>query len=355
MAGGSVPGGDQSATMYAGGFDMIRVGVVGLGVGQVHLQEYGAHPKVRIAAVVDVNEERSQEVAEKYGVPGFRTIEEMLHGTEVDAVSLCTPPAVHAEQVEKLAQAGIHILVEKPMAPSIPDCQRMIKATRSAMVRLMVAQKKRFAPAYVFLKQKFAEDFGEPCWACVKFAHGRVDKDWFWAEQDGGGPVLENAIHMFDLLRFLMGEVETVYAQGGNMFRPDVGDQIDSAAVVLRFSNNGCATVACGYASEWGFADERVSIVTPRVCCEVSGPFDLPNRLRYIKRIDPGRPRELSFEDADGFKAEITEFVDSIETNRSPKVTGEDAAKSVTVALAVKKSIREKQPIQMANMGLQEA
>lgn len=326
---------------------MLRVAVIGLGIGKVHLREYKQNPKTQIAAVVDILPEIAQQIAVQYETRAFTSIAEMLKNTAIDAASICTPPAVHAEQVEQLARVGVHLLVEKPMAPSLADCQRMIQAARQAGVKLMIGQKKRFYPLYTFLKEKFASEFGQPRWAAVKYALGRVDKGWFWDERDGGGPILENAIHQWDLLRFLFGEVETAYAEGGNLFRPDYPGQIDTAAVTLRFRSGAYATVACGYGSEWGFADERVSLTTPQVACEVSGPFDRPNLLRYIFRSDPKSVHEMTFENVDGFKEEIAEFVAAIEENREPKVTGEDAARSIALALAVKRSIREKRAIHL--------
>lgn len=329
---------------------MIRTAVIGLGIGKVHVAEYKKHPRAKVVALVDLDEERLAASSAEYQVLGFRTIPEMLANVRLDAASICTPPACHAEQVEQLAQAGVHVLVEKPMAPSLADCRRMISAAERAGVKLMVGQKKRFSPLYAFLKRRFADAFGEPRWAAIKYALGRVDKSWFWVEDDGGGPILENAIHVFDLVRFLMGDVETVYAAGGNLFRPDVGTQIDTAAVTLKLANGGYASIACGYGSEWGFAEERISIATTRVCCEASGPFDRADRLRYIYRTDPRRPQEIIFEEPSGFTEEIAEFVEAIEQDRPPAVTGEDAARSIAVALAVKQSIRESRPVRVAEL-----
>jgi len=329
---------------------MIRAAVVGLGIGLVHVREYQANAGVQLVAVVDTNRERAREIAMKHGVAPFQTIGDMLECVEIDAASICTPPLYHAELVEGLASAGVHVLVEKPMAPSMQDCQRMISAAREGGVNLMVGQKKRFSPVYAMLKERFAGDFGQPRWGCVKYALGKVDKPWFWAERDGGGPILENTIHVFDLLRFLMGEVDLVYAQGGHLFHPGFSDQIDTAAVVLRFRSGGYATIACGYGSEWGFAEERLSLATPTVCCEVWGPFDRANHRRYIHRGDPEHPQEVSFEDVNDFREEIAEFVASIEQDRTPAVTGQDAARSIAVALAVKRSIRERRPVELSEM-----
>ena len=166
---------------------MMRVAVIGLGIGEVHLEEYKAHPGAEITAVVDIHEDARNVLAAEYGVPGFASIAEMLGAAEVDAVSLCTPPGGHAEQVEDLAGAGIHVLVEKPMASSLEHCSRMIDAARNANVKLMVAQKKRFSAPYVFLKENFEGEFGEPRWASVKYALGRVDKDCSGRRMTGAG------------------------------------------------------------------------------------------------------------------------------------------------------------------------
>jgi len=326
---------------------MMRVAVIGLGIGKVHLQEYAANPRTRIAAVVDINPEARQASAAAYGVPGYASIAEMLRQTPIDAASVCTPPAYHAAQVEELAAAGVHALVEKPMAPTLADCHRMIEAARRGGVTLMIGQKKRFSAPYAWLKPRLGGEFGEPKWASIKYALGRVVKPWFWDERDGGGPLLENTIHIWDLTRFLMGEVATVYARGGNLFRPDVGDQIDAASATLGLANGGTVSVACGYGSEWGYAEERVSIATPLVCCDVSGPFDRPALLRYIWRQEPKNVHEMTFAEATGFAEEIDEFLDAIAERRPPAVTGEDAARSIAVALAAKRSIREAREIRV--------
>ena len=329
---------------------MTKVAVIGLGIGKVHLQHYARNPHAEIVAVVDTEPARCDEIAAQFGVPGYATIADMLSRASVEAASICTPPACHAPQVDELAAAGVHVLVEKPMAPSMADCRRMIAAARESGVVLMVGQKKRFSSPYAFLKAKLDHEFGEPRWISIKYALGRVDKAWFWEEADGGGPLLENSIHVFDLVRFLMGEVETVYAHGGTLFRPDVAPQLDVAAISMGMANGGCVSIGCGYGSEWGFADERLSLATDSACCEVLGPFDRPNLMRYIRRDDPAHPIALDFDEPSGFEEEICEFLAAIHEHRQPSVTGEDASRSIAVALAVKQSIRERRIIRPAEV-----
>lgn len=326
---------------------MTRVAVLGLGIGKTHLREYVRNPHAQLVAVADMNRDLADQLGAEYNVPSYGSLDELLANAKPEAVSVCTPPAVHAEQVEQLAAAGIHALVEKPMAPTLEDCVRMIRASEKRGTVLMIGQKKRFSGPYAFLKARIDGDFGQPLWASIQYALGRVEKDWFWREADGGGPLLENAIHMYDLVRFLMGEVRTVAAHGGNLFRPDVAPQLDTAAISFGMASGGVVSLGCGYGAEWGFASETVALASRDMCAQVSGPFDNPNRMRLIHRDAPGDIQDLDFEASSGFAEEISEFLCAIHEHRTPSVTGRDAARSIALALAVKRAIRDRKPIRM--------
>ena len=329
---------------------MINVAVIGLGVGRTHLATYQQHPDATIRGVVDIDTDLAADMGKTFGVSSYASINALLANQQIDAASICTPPGVHADQVETLTAAGVHVLLEKPIASSLTDCRRIIDAGDRANVTVMVAQKKRFIPAYAFLKERFGGEFGQPLWVNVKYALGRVTKPWFWDEADGGGPIVENAIHVFDLIRFLMGDVESVFAEGGNLFMPDYPDQIDTAAVVLRFVSGGIGNITCGYGSEWGFADERISIATPKVVCEMQGRFDGPQELRYIYRDRPDQPYTPEFDpDVNGFEREIDAFLSTVESGGPSPIPAEDAARSLAVALAVKQSAREGQRITLGD------
>ena len=194
----------------------VRVGVVGLGVGRRHVELFGAAEGAEVAAVCDIEEAAADEVAAQCGARPYASYGAMLEGERLDAVSLCTPPKLHAPMTEQAAARGLHVLCEKPMAPSVADCQRMIDACEGAGVTLMIALKKRFAPQYDRVRELCAGQM--PTWACARFALGRVDKDWFWDDADGGGPLLENSVHVIDILRHLMGDVARVSAEGGTLF-----------------------------------------------------------------------------------------------------------------------------------------
>ncbi|NLH98619.1 MAG: Gfo/Idh/MocA family oxidoreductase [Chthonomonadales bacterium] len=327
----------------------LRVAVIGLGVGRRHLQSYAAMPDVEIAAVADTDAVRLADCATQWNARPYTDARRMLETERLDAVSICTPPASHCELTQAAAAAGVHVLCEKPMAPTVADCTAMAAACRDAGVRLMIAQKKRFHPLVARLKALTQAELGPIRWAVVKYALGRVPMDWFWAEEDGGGPLQENSIHAVDALRYLIGEVASVMAVGGNLFNPERAPQIDTASVSLRFQNGAIAAMGLGQASEWGFADEHFFFACTGGEARFSGRFDVPVNWWMALRSAPDQPEAEQVPPDDCFDREIAHFLECVRTGSEPLVTGEDAARSVAVTVAIKESIRTGEKVTLAD------
>lgn len=323
----------------------VKIAVVGLGIGKSHLKYYKQIPDVEIVGAVDTNPEVLGQISNEFNIKTFSSVDDLLKKSKPDGVSLCTPPKSHPALTEIFAKNNVHILCEKPMAPTIEDCERMIDVCEKNKVFLMIGFKKRFSPAYRFLKENFDGEFGIPKWILIRFALGRVEKDWFWNEDDGGGPIRENTVHMIDLLCFFLGKVKTVYAEGGNLFMSEFSPQIDAAIFTMRFKNGTIAGIGAGYASEWGFAKEQATFVSEKVVCEVNGSFDKPRNIQYIYRNNPSQIFEKYFENPDGFFEEIKHFVDCIKNKTNPAVTGEDGLYALKVCEAIKASVIKRKPI----------
>lgn len=319
----------------------LRAAVIGLGIGKEHLKYYLSFPDVRVVGIADINEKVLQDISRNNNVNGYTDVKQMLEKEKPDCVSICTTPGSHLSLASLAAERGIHILCEKPISATIKEAEGIISVCKKNKVQLMIGFKKRFAPAYSFLKEKFAGEFGKPVWGLVKFALGRVEKNWFWDEKDGGGPIVENTVHMIDLMRFFMGEVERIHAEGGNYFMKNYSTQIDSAVFTLGFKGGAIAAVGAGYASEWGFAKEEVNLTTDRVVCEVKGFFDNPQNLKYIYRKNPSEVFEKDFDEPGGFRQEITHFLDCARNGKNPEASGEDGLKALKICLAVKESVRK--------------
>ncbi len=321
----------------------LRAGVVGLGVGKTHLRYYSQMSDVELVGAADMRFDVAEQAAEQYKIAPFQTAEELLDKGNLDLLSICTPPKSHLEITELAASRGVHVFCEKPMAPSVADCDAMIEVCEKNNVKLMIGLKKRFAPAYCFIRDEL--DFGQILWANYKFALGRVDKDWFWEEDDGGGPILENTVHAIDNLRALMGNVMRVYAEGGNLFMEGRSPQIDAAVFTLRFESGGIASVAAGYGSEWGYTRETLAISSKTMAADISGGFDNPTDLRYIHRSNPADEKTVCFEDASGFSGEFVHFVECVREDKTPIPNGIEGRETVKVCLAVKASARTGKPI----------
>jgi predicted dehydrogenase len=330
----------------------LRIGVAGLGIGKRHLVSYGGMEDVEIVAVADPRMDAAEAEAAKWGAAAYADGATMIREAGLDAVSVCTPPALHLPLSCAAANAGVAVLCEKPMAPSVTDCSGMVEACRSAGVTLMVAQKKRFHPLIRRMKEAAGGELGPIRWAVCKYALGRVPMDWFWDEADGGGPLLENSIHTVDMLRHLVGEVATVYAAGGNLFNDDRAPQIDSAAVTLTFEGGAVAALGLGQASEWSHAEERFYFACERGEAAIEGQFDCPTHWWQALR-DGSKPNvDETVPPDDCFDAEIGHFLQCVRTGAEPLVSGEAARGSVAVCLAIKESIRTGQPVRPQSTAL---
>jgi predicted dehydrogenase len=330
--------------------ELLKVAVVGLGAGRMHLASLAKRHDVKIVAVCDIIKEVADKFAAAHRARAFTDMATMLQEARPEAISLCTPPSLHAAQTELAASRGVHVLCEKPMAGRVGDCERMIAAAERAGVTLMIAQKKRFHPFYAYLKAQTQKEWGPILWAQVRFALGRVEKDWFWKEGDGGGPLVENSVHVFDLMRYLMGDVEKVFAFGGTLFMNHRAPQIDAAAATLKFVSGGIAGLSVGYGSEWPMAREQMAFATPKIVVDCDGGFDRPNVFRGCYRDNPAKPLCLDFPstaDFAGFDAEIDHFLACVREGREPIAPGRDGKEAVRLCLAVKESVRTGRVIEM--------
>ena len=323
----------------------MRLAVIGLGIGKVHAQVISQLPELALVGVCDLRAEVAQEVGAQNGTQAFSDWREMVETAGPEAVCLCTNPKTHLPLGLELAQRGIHILCEKPMAPTVQQCLDLADGCAQAGVVLMIGQKKRFTPAFQFLKERVGGEFGRPLSLNYRYHLGQVPRDWFWEEEDGGGPILENSVHTFDALRYLIGEIKTIRGLGGNLLNPDRRPQLDVALGLLEFENGCIGAVELGTASEWTVADEELFIACEKAVVRSRGRFDRPSEIVCFDRAGTG-PQTLEVDysagnDARDFIAEITHFVDCIRTGQTPLVTGRDAARSIACCLAMKRAVRE--------------
>ncbi|MCH8292184.1 Gfo/Idh/MocA family oxidoreductase, partial [Candidatus Poribacteria bacterium] len=303
----------------------MKVAVIGLaGVGKAHVDRWATIPDVELVSVCDIVPQIAAEFASKYGVKTYTSTEEMLDKENLTAISICTPPKIHLALTQMAAERGVHVLCEKPMASTVVDCQGMIDVCKANEVVLQIGHKKRYIPPLLRLKELTQGEFGPIQYMVHRYPHpGMSHKDWFWAEDDGGGPILENAVHAADILGFLMGDVARVYAEGGTFFAPDRKPQIDCAMFTLRFKSGAIGVVNAGMVSMGSFSFEDFYVANENGVAEVTGGFDRAEILRYAFRDNPNDVQEESYPNFDAFRAEIESFITCIQTGSKPRASGE--------------------------------
>ncbi len=325
----------------------LRVGVVGLaGVGRQHIRCILSLDALELAALCDIDPGVLAATEAPAGVRRLADVREMLGAGGLDAVSICTPPASHPEIAEAAAQAGCHVLCEKPMASTLEGCDRMMGACQQAGVVLLIAQKKRFLPAVQRLKELTA-DLGPLRFGAHVYPHPWLsDKPWFWDENDGGGPLLENAVHAADLMRHIFGDVARVYAEGDSHLSFWPQPQLNCAVYTLRFTSGALATVAAGMVSVPALNRESLFVAGDGGAVQISGPFDGPCEVHWGRREAGAEPHSESCE-GDPFELEYTHFADCCAGSAQPLIPGEEGKEAVRLCLAVKQSARSGIPVSL--------
>jgi len=303
----------------------------------------------RLVAVAHYNPERFAGISARFGVP-CASQEEMLADPAVDVVCVCTPSGQHAEQAIAAARAGKHVLVEKPMALSLADADAMIAACERAGVQLGVALQRRVTPPFQRIHRAIeAGDLGELTLGVVTIPYHRPQAyfdqaDWrgTWA-LDGGGVLMNQGIHLVDLLVWYMGDPTEVQARTGTLHREIEVE--DTLAATLRFGSGALATITATTTAAPGFP-HRIEIYGTgggiQVEGESVGRWELADPAGASVEPPPigigasagagGDPRGIA---ATGHIGIVRDFVEALRTGRAPRIDGREGRRSLAAVLAI--------------------
>lgn len=327
----------------------IGVGIIGAGrMGDRHVEAYSKIDEARLIGIVDVIPEKAKKLAKKYGVKWFKDIEHLLANPKLDAVNICTSSASHTEPSILAMEAGKHILVEKPLALTLNDCNKIISAAEKTGVFLMVGQTHRFYPSNIAVKKEIdSESIGNAFMAsdfCMNpgFLPGKPRMpDWARIRAMGGGVFMLDAVHTVDRLRWwLNSDVDAVYTVGmGRNVCKTEGETEDSGVVAIQFKNKSYATIT-HISPSHGIYDNVTKIIgTKGVIHLVFGSEVKVGRQKWrrVPFLFQSSPPSYSHV-LQGFINELTEFVNSILEDQQPSVTGKDGRAAVEIVLAIYKS-----------------
>jgi myo-inositol 2-dehydrogenase/D-chiro-inositol 1-dehydrogenase len=313
--------------------EKLKIGIIGAGyIGGVHAMILANDQRTSVTSVYDVLGEKADRLARLSGASVRRTATDVIH--ECDAIYITTPNTRHTELAIVAAQAGKHVFCEKPMATTLADAEAVLAAANKTGAVFQVGHNRRFAPVYVKLKELLATTH-KPHSAHVKMNRGELlQPEWVGNPSVTGGFLYETTIHMFDMMRFLFGEVKKLQAATSQHEYPE----IDDFSVLLQFADGMHATFASAADASWLFPFERVEVFghhTTIATREMEG-------LVYTEGLD-GRTVEhsmhqLSKEEKWGYLQEDQSFIAAIINRTQPEITAFDGYKSVELVDACYRS-----------------
>ncbi|MEM4246150.1 MAG: Gfo/Idh/MocA family oxidoreductase, partial [Candidatus Bathyarchaeia archaeon] len=271
--------------------------------------------------------------------------EAFLADPEIDAVYLTLPNALHAEWTIKAAEAGKHILCEKPMATSLKEADEMIEAAARNRVKLMIAHVLHFLPEYAAVKKVLLKgDVGRAFSGCALrwlgepyFPFSSAWDGWYSRPEMGGGATLSMQIHDIDFFRSLFGDAKEVYTVSRNFNHPGSGTD-DFSVTTLFFDNGTIATCEAGFASPSPFTQQldllaEAGYITLRsggLLTSIKGSGASPVKTFY----KDGRVEEVAVEEVNGYCEEIRHFVSCVVKDETPKVSPYDSRETLRTVLA---------------------
>ena len=315
----------------------LRVGLVGAGLmGRRHLEALGRDERVRVVAVADAVREVAEAAAGPAGARPVRTVAE-LADLGAQAVFVTLPNVYHAEIVLEALDLGLHVFSEKPMAIQLDDGRAIRARVRRSDRVYQMGFNRRWAPAYRFLRERIEAGF-TPFSGGVKINDGdMLTPTWYTNLAVCGGFMYDTAVHLVDLVAWLVGPVESVAALGRKSLYPDHDDIV----MLLRCAGDvPVAFTTCGHAS-WAIPQERVELYGDHALLATE---DL-DRARHATRETPAADWQ-AFPNPDlvtlwGYVAEDRAFVDACLGLAPPPVTVDDAFHSIAVLEAAYQSIRD--------------
>jgi predicted dehydrogenase len=354
--------------------EKVRTAIIGCGkVGHIHAAALATIPEAELVAVSDFDAARAAAFAARYGAQPYTDVERMVREARVQAALVCTPHPVHAAPAIAAIEAGADVLIEKPLAASLADCDRMIEAAARAGRKLgVVSQRRYFEPVARMKAAIDAGKIGKPVLGSVVMLSWR-DQDYYRSDPwrgkwstEGGGVLINQSPHHLDLLQWCMGPVEEITGCWGNLNHPYVEIE-DTALAMIRFRSGGLASVMVSLCQKPGIhtkihvhGSSGASVGTQTdggatFIAGMSGVQEPPLNDLWTIPGEEGLLAGFQREDAAQFASieptvyyhglQIADFVRAVRDGRAPSVTAADGRAVVEMIEAIYRSNATRRPV----------
>ena len=332
--------------------ETIRIGLLGAGrIGQLHAENLAFRvPGATLRAVADINVKAAEACAQRCHIDTVAKDERtIIEHREIDAILICSSTDSHARQIIAAAECGKHIFCEKPIALDIKEIDLALEAVEKAGVKLQVGFNRRFDPGFARAFELIqAGKIGTP--HMVRITSRDPQPPTMDYLQRSGGLFLDMTIHDFDMARWIIGkEVEEIFAMTSVLIDPAIGElgDIDTAVISLKYTTGALGVIDNSRRAIYGY-DQRLEVfgsrgnilvanvkpTTAELYCEDGTVTDTPLYF-FIERYQAA------------YLAEITDFIDCLQNDRPPVVSGLDGRNPVLMAMAARRSSEQNIPVRV--------
>jgi myo-inositol 2-dehydrogenase/D-chiro-inositol 1-dehydrogenase len=333
----------------------INIAVIGTGrMGSVHVRNLiQLIPEADLSAICDIRLEVAQALAGELGIGAVvQDYREILNDPQVEAVLIATSTDTHDFIIKDAAAAGKHIFCEKPLALELEKIDEALEVVEKAGVKLQVGFNRRFDKSFKRVKEIVdSGEIGRPC--ILRITNRDPDFPAMEFLRVSGGMFLDMTIHDFDMARFLIGEVEEIYAVGGVLIEPELTefDDIDTNIVTLKFKNGTVGAIDNSRKAVYGY-DQRLEVF----CSNGTAMAENESESTVIKGNAAGfqsanPPYFFMQRYAPCYINEVRQFIECVRDDKPTPTTGQDGRAAVVLGHAAWKSLRESRPVKISEIG----
>jgi UDP-N-acetyl-2-amino-2-deoxyglucuronate dehydrogenase len=351
-----------------------NIAILGCGkVAHLHAKAVQNLKNARLAGVWSRTPKTAIMFAAQYGTTFYAEITDLVKQEKIDLVIVCTPHPFHLQPVLEAVKAGANILVEKPLASTLEDSDKMIDACKKAGVKLgVISQRRWYEPVKRVKNAIEAGKIGRPVFGTINMLGWR-NKNYYDADEwrgtwkmEGGGVLVNQAPHQLDILLWFMGEIDEVFGLWTNLNHPYI-EVDDTAVAIVKFKNGGIGNIIVSNSQKPGIYGKvhvhgengaSVGVQTDGGAMFIAGvPGYIEPPLNDIWTIDGEEKLLEKWKDADSahfnsinpmvyyMERQIEDFLQAIENNTEPLVTGEDGRRTVELFTAIYRSTRDNKPV----------